>query len=513
MIMRRLRIARYIPSVLLTCFFAITVTDSRADNSLDSVQPESVAATTLELDLKTAIRYALRRNREIAIARYQPDIAQEDVKVAESVYDFNVFSTGGLTRGNRPTQSLLDTGSEEIDELAENRWLIQAGVKKHIETGGTLSLYQELDYLDSNSEFVEPNPQNTSRLRVELQQPLLQNIGDQENKAATETAQMNVVTARESTRRQINQITYNIVNAYRQLQLERKLYDLQKTNLQMAKDIYKIEQERFRLGISKDIDVNRAQSAIENRRIRLLRSFNRLQTVVYQLRLLLNFPQPSPGKIIPTESSTVTLPDFAISDLIEEAFLKRPEIKIAENGLASAEINMRLYGHLKLPELNARGDFNLNSLAEDAEDAFKEVYSDSGEGWSVWLDFNYPLGNNGAKAKYTKASLEYRQAREEVLHTKDVVQQEIQSVVQDVEISHRQIAAALAAQQAAVKVLKGEMANYELTRTTNKDLLQAQNLLAAAQREHLRAVTHFNLKLAQLDQAKGTLLESLTGEP
>ena len=163
--MRRLRIGRYIPSVLLTCFFAITVTDSRADNSLDSVQPESVAATTLELDLKTAIRYALRRNREIAIARYQPDIAQEDVKVAESVYDFNVFSTGGLTRGNRPTQSLLDTGSEEIDELAENRWLIQAGVKRHIETGGTLSLYQELDYLDSNSEFVEPNPQNTSRLR------------------------------------------------------------------------------------------------------------------------------------------------------------------------------------------------------------------------------------------------------------------------------------------------------------------------------------------------------------
>ncbi len=500
------------PVLLIYILFFIGFSSAIAGN-VGYPLPGTQTNKSFKMDLEAAIQYALRWNRQITIAEYQPDMAKEDVAVVNSEYDISVFSTGGLTKENRPTQSLLDTGSVEISELIEERWLVQVGLKKRISTGGTISLYQELDFLDSNSEFPEPNPQTTSRLRVELKQPLLKNIGDIKHKSAAETALVNVETARESVRLQISDIIYSVVTSYRQLQLEVTLYNLHKKNLRLAEDILNREQERLNLGISKPMDVDRTLSAIENRKSRLLRSLNRMQAAVNQLLLLLNSPDHTANDqgitIIPTDLSVMSLPVLTTELLVQDALMYRPEIKIANNRLASAATDMKLYNHMQLPELNLRADYTRNSLDTSEKDALKGVYNDSDPSYSVWLDFQYPLGNNGADAEYRKAHLAFLQAREEVKYTKDIVLQEIRSITQEIELSHQQIAASFKAQQAAARVLEGELANYELNRTNNKDLLQAQDLLAAAEGENYRAVADFNLKLAQLNRVKGTLLKSV----
>lgn len=501
---------------ILLPMIGLTISTNAKGNTEDSADIEATADTRMELDLATVIRSAIEWNREINIAGFEPDIARQDVEEVDSVYDLTIFSTGGLTRTDRSTQTTLDTGSEEIDELIEDRWLVQAGVRKLVSTGGSISLYQEVDNLDSNSEFVQPNPQNTSRLRVGLEQPLLKNIGDQENRAAKETALTNVVSAQEHVQLKTANVVYQVILSYWRLWLETNLNHIHSENLKLAEDISKQEQERHSLGISRQIDVDRALSAIETRRSRLIRSINRKKTAFHRLRLLVNAPSVFSEidgiEIIPTEQPVTTLPYLSASNLLDEALQKRPEAKIANYQLANAEISKKLYGHLQLPELSARADYTLNSLADDAGDAFSDVYSSGNDGWSVWLNFEFPLGNNGAQAEFRKAELTYRQAQEKAAHTRDVIFQEIYSIAEETALSHKQIAAALTAREAAERVLDSEMASYEITRTTNKDLLQAQDALAIATAEYHRALSEYNMKLAQLNRARGTTLEDFAEE-
>ncbi len=471
----------------------------------------------VKLDLKTTVQYALQWNREVAIIGYYPLIAQEELQAANSVYDITLFSTGGIIRDDRPTQTILDTGSEEIDALIEDRWVAQVGLKKHFSTGGMISIYQEVDFLDSNSELVTPNPQNTSRLRTQLRQPLLKNIGDPENSAKIETANVNISVSSEEERQQLINIIYNVINSYWQVHLERSLFDLNKEHLQMAKNILCREESRFAQGLSKQLDVDRAISAIKNRHSRLLRNENRLQTEVNQLKLLLNLPQLPPGSspldVIPIETPVVDLPVVSLEESLADGLKNRPEIKLSRNKLKIAEINKKLADRLYLPTLDARLDYTLSSLGTSERQALESVYNNSREGWSAWLDFEYPIGNKGAQAEYRKSQLEYRQAQDKLLHAQEVVQKEIRSYLQDVTLSNQQIEVTLEAQQAAKRVLKSELARYEIDRITNKDLLQAQEILAVAKREHLRSLIYYNLKLAQLNRAKGSLFEMVSLHP
>jgi len=482
----------------------------------DSTYLQAESGSKIELDLATVIRAAIQLNRDIDIARFDPEIAQEGVKKVDSLYDLTTFSKAGITRTDRPTQTILDTGSEELDKLLEDRWLVQVGVKKQVSTGGSISIYQELDYLDSNSEFVEPNPQKTSRLRVGIEQPLLKNIGDQENKAAKETALTNVATAKEQVQITMTDIVYKVTVLYWQLQLGTRLNEIHSRNLNLAKDIWQQEQERMSIGISKQIDVDRAVSAIETRRSRLIRSINEKKLAFHQLRFIVNAPtlfaQGKEIETIPTEEPVTASLNFTVTSLLDEALKKRPEVKIAKHQLETAEVNKKLYYRLQLPQLNARADYTLNSLADDAGNAVSKVYEFKNDGWAVWLDFEYPLGSNGPEAQYRQAELTYRQAQRKVAHARDAIIQEINSTAEEVASSYQQLEAAKTAKDAADRLLQSEMANYEISRTTNKDLLQAQDVSTLATVEYYNALSYYNMKLAQLNRARGTTLDNYVNE-
>lgn len=508
---------RWAAKVLFAVLLSLLLSNITAAEMKEVAPPPAESLSPLKLDLPSAVRFALNKNRQLAVYRHQPDIAKEALASAESVYDYRAFGRSGITRNNRPTISVLDTGSQLLDELEEDRWLVQAGMKKQTRLGAQISLYQEIDYLDSNSELVIPNPQNTSRLKAELRQPLLKNFGDLENRTMIEKAQLDILTAQENMRLMAANIAFDVIEAYWQLELEHSLYELHQGNMAKAEEILEKEKAKLSLGLSSALDVERAVSAIEARRSRLLNSKNRMQSASSQLHLLLSIPyQPGRGvqySILPVQQPGTSLPEhLEITSMLAASMQHRPEIRIADNKLQAAGKKMKLAEHLQLPELNVSLSYAMNSLGEHASDAFGDAYGSEHDSWSAWLDFEYPLGNSGAEADFRKAIIEYRQAQDELLLTKDVIRQEVHAFMQDLELTYLQIGATGSAQKAAEKVLKSELANYELTRSTSKDLLTAQDQLAMAELQYYATITEFNLKIAKLSKAKGTLLRDVIGE-
>jgi outer membrane protein TolC len=57
-------------------------------------------------------------------------------------------------------------------------------------------------------------------------------------------------------------------------------------------------------------------------------------------------------------------------------------------------------------------------------------------------------------------------------------------------------------------MVRGEQRRFELGQTTNDDVLRAQETLAQAERDYIKALLNFNLALVSLERAKGTLLET-----
>ena len=239
--------------------------------------PPSQPKAPARLTLLEAIGGALKNNQKVQVASFDPKRAVQDLKGAQAVYNPSVFSSENIGQVKRPIDSLLDTGTILRDKLEEHRWFARGGAKQLLPTGATVSLYQELDRLNSNSTLVVPDPQNTSRLVMEVSQPLLKGVLDAPNRAAITIAQLGVEMSNDEFQQVSMDVVAEVARTYWQLVSERLSTIIAIKTLDMAEEVYRRENERFHQGLSTRLDVDRSLAAVESRRAVLLRNQSRVR--------------------------------------------------------------------------------------------------------------------------------------------------------------------------------------------------------------------------------------------
>ena len=467
-------------------------------------RPESPARLTLF----DAIGEALRKNQKIQVSSYNPRQAAQDLKGAEAVYDSSIFSSGNIGRVKRPTNSLLDTGTLKEDLLIEKRRFLQAGAKKLLPSGATVSVYQEMDNLDSNSLYVIPNPQGTSRLVMELSQPLLKGFWDTSNRAIITIAKLNVDMSNEEFRQTVMDVLTEVVKTYWQLVMEREFEFIARQDVEMAEEVYRRESVRLERGISTKLDADRALAAAEMRRSDLLRAQTRIKMISDQLKLLLNLPEGVP-EIFPLSKPQMKPHKVDIGEALAKALKNRPELQRAQKAVGVSKARKDLANHNRLPKLNAVLRMTKNGLGVSPGGAIDTVYSENNNSWLTALEFEYPLGNQAAQAEYTKRSLEYDQSATEVRRVKNQITNEVSLAIREINLAHQEIPSTLQAKTASERVVASEMARFELGQKSNEELLRAQDQLAAAAREFARSVINYNISLTTLSRAEGTIIKAL----
>jgi outer membrane protein TolC len=465
-------------------------------------KPEAPARLTLQ----EAMGHALRKNQKIQVNAFNPQRAAQDLKGAEAVYDSSLFSTGNLGRVKRPTASLLDTGTLLEDKLIEDKWLMRAGAKKPLPTGATVSVYQEMDRLNSNSTLVTPDPQSTSRLVFEVSQPLLKGFWDKTNKAIISIARFNLDISNEEFRQTVMDVVNEVAKVYWQLVMEREFSFIAATTLDMAEEVLRREQTRMGSGVSTQLDADRALAAANTRRADLLRSQTRVKMLSDQLKLMLNLPESMP-EIIPTEKP-VNVPAPVDQDEALAAALKhRPELERAQKNIGVARERQEVARNNRLPKLDAVFRLTKNGLGGTTGRAFDTTYDQANNSWLAGVEFEYPWGGRAAQAEYDKRLAEQRQAETEARRVKDQVANEVTLAIREIHLAQKEIPITLKAKNAAERVVVSEHARFELGQKTNEELLRAQDLLANAAREYVRSVLNYNISRSGLDRAKGTILK------
>lgn len=471
----------------------------------------SYSGNDFYITLQDAIYYALKGNSDIKIASFSPQIAKEQLRKAKSVYDPFFLLSGGANKLDRPTESLLDTGATDESILDEDRWSAKAEIKQHVFTGGNLSVFQELNNLESNSSFVLPNPQSSSRLTWQIIQPLLRGIGDKENKASILIGQTNIAVSEEEFQQKIMDVVLEVINSYWQVHFHRESLLLSKESLKMAEEIYRKEKVRLEQGISKQLDVDKAIAAIETRRNSLFNAQSDMDSSINKLKNLMStaeLPIENPDiGLIPTEIPIVDFYEIKKEDALAIALKNRPEITIEKKKLKVAKLKMDLADHKKLPRLDAKMDYTLSSLGTSEGEALEDVYKSERDGWSVWVEFEMPLGNTEAIAEYRKSRLEYKRVKENIKKIYEQITTEIYSTTSELGHAANQIQTAKTALVAREKVLDSEEALYQLAQISNEDLLQSQDYVTSSKKEHMRASVNYNMVLARFSRIKGTILD------
>jgi hypothetical protein len=130
------------------------------------------------------------------------------------------------------------------------------------------------------------------------------------------------------------------------------------------------------------------------------------------------------------------------------------------------------------------------------------------DSWTAGFEFELPLGNRAADATWRKMTLQYEQSLVELDQAVAKATQDVNLAVRAIQEARAEVDATLQGKIAAERTVRGERTRFELGQSTNDELLRAQETLANAERDYLRALLNFNLGLVSLARAQGTLLEN-----
>jgi len=467
----------------------------------------------VRLSLFDAIRHGLEKNQEIRVVAFTPQQAREGLADAESVYDPEFFTAGTFQRDPNLQSSITRV-------VMEDDSLVQTGIRKPLGTGGSVSGALAMNYGDLINAEVDRTYKYTFAPTFEIRQPLLKNIGGREEKAAIKIANYQVGISNEAFRKKVIDIATRITRSYWQLYLLRDYVVIDRQNFEMAEEVYRRENVRVKQGLSQQLDVERARSRAESRRGNLIKSKERLQVGMDQLKLLINWSNVSIDSdvhISPTDEPDTTPLDVNEKAVMEKAFQQRPELMQAKQRVGIRKVEEDLSEHLKLPTLDVFGRYAVSGYGREFSTAVDNTAVSDDDAWAAGVNFEYPIGNRSNAAKARRKRLARRQSEEQVDRLRNQIKQEIKEVLVSIEHARDNIRSTQTARESARNVVEGEFTRFDIGQTTNVELLRAQDLLAATSRSYIRAIVDYNIALAELKRVQGELppglsIEGLAGQ-
>lgn len=371
------------------------------------------------LSLSDAIALAIENNYDIAIARYDLDIAETDILRTRTGAaplgapsglitgtlggSVSTLATGGgpggttvgsggagsgvsgltlTTAGAGPTPETLDpslTGTAQFDrDRIQNEGLFSPAAATNTNTynftynqgfvtGTALAVTWNNSRVTSNSPFTFYLPDYSSGFKATVTQQLLQGAGIWVNKRymyqALNDRRITDASFRQQllyTVDQVETIYWGLVQAYEDVQAKQRALD-------QSSELLAENRQQLQIGTMAPLDVVNAESTVASDKQALISAENALnyqqQIIKQAIARNLNDPALSAAPVIPTDRVNVAPIEEEsqpVEALVDEAFKRRPELEEAELTLRNDEITLKGARNALLPVLNVSGYYGAN---------------------------------------------------------------------------------------------------------------------------------------------------------
>ncbi|MFQ5493968.1 MAG: TolC family protein [Phycisphaerae bacterium] len=464
----------------------------------------------VRLSLEDAIRRALENNYELQVESYNPAIETTLVVEALSAFDAVFFGDLNVRKLDAPTDNqLFSTGGQFLT--------MNLGVRKRTALGAVVTGTYRLDRTKQDFAFQTLNPAYTSRIILDVRQPLLRGFGIDVNRSEILIRKNNRRISDLGFRqfatagRSVVDVLVAVEAAYWRLVQARRDVSITARELADFEGMYDYLVARRDFDIT-PVQIESTKADLEIARAGFIRVRNELREAEDELiAASMNDPEINLAddiEIIPTDFPS--LERIRVNRLAEmqTALDNRPEIKQEELRVANAKIGVGVAKNNELPQLDLVFNMTHQGLSSNADRSFDEVSRRNFITYVVFVQLEVPIGNRGPRAARRRAELQHLQAEAALRRTLEGVLREVSVAVRRMESSYDQIGPSFESAEAFERQV-----NSIVARAERKDLntlqteLNARRSLAAARRTMVINMVNYSNAITTLERAKGTLLQ------
>lgn len=485
-------------------------------------QPTSQPATgpalgeepTVRMSLQEIVQRAVNNNMDIRIAGYDPAMNSNRVVEAEAAFDPTFFVNPNYERRSRLNGGLQQSvfSSPYYSDTFE-QYKLATGVKQDLQTGGQITAQYAPSWVKNEPAQTQMNPYWENEMSLQLTQPLLRNFGVETNTARITISRNDQRISVLDFRGKVEEAVFNIEQAYWQMVAAERGVRIQEELLRQTVETAELLAKRGAQDVTR-VQTSQANQAVQQRRALLIRQKTQVRDLSDKLKQLMNDPtMPVSGNtlILPASAPLETPVHFVLKEQIDSAMEHRFELAQQALRIDTESVRSRVAKNNMLPKLDLQSAITAQGLdesfasAQDAQDQFNHL------DYVVGLQFEIPIGNRAARAIYQRTLLGRLQAISQYRGLLDQVTLDVKVAYRNVLTTWDEMASNRQARFAAADTLDAlilrEKNNEPLTPTFVQLKLDTQGRLADAARAESEAISNYNLAVAALERAKGTLLK------
>ncbi len=456
-----------------------------------------------------------------------------------SVYDPAIIATVG---GQHLTLPLANLQTYGVPLLKTNIGQANFGYSQAFSTGTSLLFQFNNSRETYNSPYVNVTPVLSSMFQLTIQQQLLAGFGfgpnlrylhiAKNNKKISDIAFKDQVIA---TVTQIENIYWDLVNAYEQAEVNEQSLTFAQQSLDNAK-------KQLQLESIPAMDVMRAEAEVSRRAqdLTVARTSLQLEELLMKNALTRNLDDPvlASMPVVPTDrlEGAQISPARPVQDLITEALHDRPELQESDVDLVNRQITRQAAKNNLLPSLafvgfyggsglagplnptynvgcvtNSSGQCipiaNSSTVPTNFAGALENTFNNTAPDYYVGLSLNIPIRNRIAKADQYRSELEYRQAQLRREELRNQIRIEVRNAEYALEQTAARVDAARKSRDLAQRTFDITKKEQDLGAGSPFQTLSAQHDLALAQLDLVTAMTVYEKASVELDRATANTLE------
>ncbi|HJO04281.1 MAG TPA: TolC family protein [Acidobacteriota bacterium] len=485
----------------------------------------------LELTLRDAAEMALRHNLQVHINKFAPEIQAENITSARARFDPSVTFDVPSAFGQNTSQGTTTLAGGDI--VTDETFGGGFGFSHLLEYGTNYSINWTAQRRFSTNSFSTFNPNFSTNLRVQLTQPLLRNFGKESNVSPIVIAQDNLEVSMETFRSQVQQTLLTVYQAYWQLVFAEDDLAVKELSLDLARQQLERNIVQVEIGTLAPIETIQAEQQVASNELLLTQAQQALADARDDLRRLLNVDASAAAGwdalLVAADEPQVSGETIDLQQAIDQALERDPQLRSLRIGARTRALSVRTARNEMLPQVNFSGSLVLSGQGGDTlirsggflssdvveiqeggfSDALRNMFSADFRNWQVGLQVQFPINNWAAKAQHAQAIINERQQLMQIADREQQLRVDITKAVRQVTSGAQQVAQATVARELAERQLDAEERKFAVGTTTNFEVLTFQRDLANARTSELQAITNYMNSVARLEQAKGTLLESL----
>jgi outer membrane protein TolC len=488
-------------------------------------------ANAVPLSLTEALTKALENNLDLRIAQKDPLIAWNDVLFQKAQFDPLFTSTLSHTEFKSELSPFFIGGNVVYASPTSKSTDISAEIRQLLNFGASYSVGLTSQYNDSNP-FNTYNPQYSTGLTLRFNLPLLKGFGRETTEYALLVAKQNIDISHEVLREQSTTTIRAVEDAYWDLLASMKAQEVAEQALKLAQDLADLNKKKVDVGTLAPIEITQAEANVAANVEGVITTKLAVKNAEDNLRRLLAIPPEDPlwtKSILPTEEPAQDQRTPNLDEAIATALKARPELLQSEMQLKNAQLGERV------AKKNARHTLDLtasvnptgnnlitqSSPGPDGIPGTPDDYETGGLGrglgeipnfdnysFFVGLTYAVPIRNRAAEADYANATIAREKAELFEQNTADVIRVDVRRAVRAVESGYERVVAARKNVELQNKKLEAEQKKFDNGMSTSFEVFTFQTDLRNAQLSLIRAMLDYNKSLADLERAKGTLLES-----